>query len=85
MTEQHFLKQNESGEWGRDTVTVARVLREAAWFLEDKPGGAARLWVVGGATAEGLRLTPVFDAFESAGTGVLRSSMDFLRGLKVRV
>jgi E3 ubiquitin-protein ligase MUL1 len=78
--EQQFLKQTDAGEWVRDAALVAHVLKEAPWFLDD--GSKARVWVVGGAGASGLRLATVHDSFEPSARGVVKSSWEFLRGLK---
>ena len=79
--EHHFLKHTDAGDWVRDTALVSHALRETPFFVED--GSGPRLWLVGAATASGLRLATVYDGFEPSAKGALRSGLETLRGLRL--
>ena len=80
--EHHFLKHTaSSGDWVRDTALVSHSLRETPFYLED--GGDAKLWVIGAASASGMRLATVHDGFDPTSAGALRSGLETLRGLRL--
>ena len=79
--EHHFLKHTDTGDWVRDAALVSHALRETPHYIEDASGG--RLWLVGTATASGVRLATVHDGFEPNVNGALRSGLETLRGLRL--
>jgi len=81
VAEQHFLKQTENGEWVRDAAVVLTHARETPWWIED--GGKNKVHVNDARNASGLQLSKVYDAFETTSKGMVRSSIDYLRGIKL--
>ena len=81
VAEQHFLKQTENGEWVRDAAVVLTHARETPWWIDQ--GGKERVHVHDAKNASGLQLEKVYDAFETTSKGMVRSSIDYLRGIKL--
>ena len=86
--ENFYMKSGLGGQWERESVVLADHTAEAAWWLWDFSG--MRLPVVGAAKADWLELAKVRESFEPVGVGaspphsqVVRSSLDYLRGLKL--
>ncbi|CAI7755869.1 unnamed protein product [Closterium sp. NIES-54] len=78
--EQFFLKHNDAGAWVQDSAFLIRNLKSVPWYIDD---GTGRANVVGARSAAGLELTVGTEVFEDSGKSVVRSTVDYLQGIKV--
>ncbi|GJP45261.1 hypothetical protein CLOM_g4672 [Closterium sp. NIES-68] len=78
--EQFFLKHNDAGAWVQDSAFLIRNMKSVPWYIED---GTGRANVVGARSAAGLELTVGTEVFDDSGKSVVRSTVDYLQGIKV--